>query len=148
MEYIITGSLCEVYNVRNITDRFRKRDFVIVVDDTQNMKGYTNEQFIKFQLEQSKVLEIDSFKIGDEITVTFDIRGNKTETGQYFTNLRAIRVEKADSFCSPAETPQPEGKEINMWAGKQKYDKKIPVSPSDTKLLDPHDDMGIPTLPF
>jgi hypothetical protein len=145
MEYTITGTLCDISNVRNITDRFRKREFVIVVDETQNMKGYTNEQFIKFQLEQTKVLDIDGFKIGDEITVTFDIRGNKTEGGQYFTNLRALKI---DGFCSPAPTPPKEGKEINMWAGKQKYDKKIPAIPSDTKLLDVNDDMAIPTLPF
>jgi len=141
MEYTITGSLCEVYNVRNITDRFRKREFVIVRDETKNMKGYTNEQFIKFQLEQSKVLDIDVFKIGDELTITFDIRGNKTETGQYFTNLRALKIEL--SFCSPAIT-----KIGNAMAGKQKFNSKVDAIPSDTRLLDPHDDMGIPTLPF
>jgi hypothetical protein len=147
MEYTITGTLCDISNVRNITDRFRKREFVIVVDETQNMKGYTNEQFIKFQLEQTKVLDIEGFKIGDEITVTFDIKGNKTEGGQYFTNLRALKI--ALGFCSPAPTPRKEGKEINMFAGKQKpTDKTESGCISDPKLLDVNDDMAIPTLPF
>jgi hypothetical protein len=148
MEYTIVGTLCDISNVRNITDRFRKREFVIVVDETQNMKGYTNEQFIKFQLEQTKVLDIEGFKIGDELTVTFDLKGKKADNGTYFTNLRAIKVEKADSFCSPAPAPPKEGKEINMWAGKQKPgDKKEFGCISDPHLLDPEDDMAKPTVP-
>ena len=148
MEYTITGTLCDVSNVRNISDRFRKREFVIVVDEITNMKGYTNPQYIKFQLEQGKVLEIDEFKIGDELTVTFDLKGKKADNGTYFTNIRAVKIEKTDSFCSPAPTPQKEGKEINMWAGKQKpTDKKEYGCISDPRLLDPDDDMAKPTIP-
>ena len=151
MEYKITGTLCDISNVRNISDRFRKREFVIVVDETINMKGYTNPQYIKFQLEQSNVLTIDEYKIGDEITVIFDIRGNKTEAGLYFTNLRATKIEINSSFCSPAPTPHKEGKIRDLWPEKQKPDNKIPVPIFDIRLFNPDNDTDkptIPTLPF
>ena len=55
-------------------------------------------QHIKFQLTQDKVGLVESFKMGDEVKVTFDLRGrgfNKNGQMLYFTNLEAWKIEPA-----------------------------------------------------
>lgn len=100
--YSITGTLYDIGRVNNISDRFRKREFVIVVEDQGRDRSWTH--YIKLQLENKDVLMIDQFKIGDEIEVTFDIRGSKAEKmGEtiFFTNLKAWKIELVDGDIEP-----------------------------------------------
>jgi len=95
MSFEIVGKLVEKYNVIQVSDRFKKREFVIESKESNN--GMDFKDFIKFQLTQDKCNLIDSVQPNDEIKVSFNIRGNKWEKEgktNYFTNLDAWRVEK------------------------------------------------------
>lgn len=95
--YSITGTLYDVAKVNNISDRFRKREFVIAIEERGRDQSWTN--YVRLQLENKDVLMIDQFKIGDEIEVTFDIKGSKAEKmGEtlFFTNLKAWKIELVD----------------------------------------------------
>jgi len=95
MSFEIVGKLVEKYNVIQVSDRFKKREFVIESKESNN--GMDFKDFIKFQLTQDKCNLIDSVQSNDEIKVSFNIRGNKWEKEgktNYFTNLDAWRVEK------------------------------------------------------
>jgi len=95
MSFEIVGKLVEKYNVIQVSDRFKKREFVIESKESNN--GMDFKDFIKFQLTQDKCNLIDSLQPNDEIKVSFNIRGNKWEKEgkvNYFTNLDAWRVEK------------------------------------------------------
>lgn len=110
--YSITGTLYDIGRVNNISDRFRKREFVIVVEDQGRTQSWTH--YIKLQLENKDVLMIDQFKIGDEIEVTFDIRGSKAEKmGEtfFFTNLRAWKIVLVDGDIETRDYPQQEGRQ-------------------------------------
>lgn len=110
--YSITGTLYDIGRVNNISDRFRKREFVIVVEDQGRDRSWTH--YIKLQLENKDVLMIDQFKIGDEIEVTFDIRGSKAEKmGEtiFFTNLKAWKIELVDGDIETRDYPQQEGRQ-------------------------------------
>jgi single-strand DNA-binding protein len=92
MAYDVTGRLHEIFDEQQVSDKFRKREFVLEVQDGQY------PQQIKFQLTQDKTSLIDPYKMGDEVKVTFDLRGrgfNKNGQMLYFTNLEAWRVEAA-----------------------------------------------------
>lgn len=98
MAYDVTGRLHEIFDEQQVSDKFRKREFVLEVQDGQY------PQQIKFQLTQDKTSLIDPYKMGDEVKVTFDLRGrgfNKNGQMLYFTNLEAWRVEAA-SAAAPA----------------------------------------------
>ncbi|GAB3634518.1 hypothetical protein GCM10027422_01080 [Hymenobacter arcticus] len=92
MAYDVTGRLHEIFDEQQVSEKFRKREFVLEVQD-----GQYPEQ-IKFQLVQDKTALIDPYKTGDEVKVTFNLRGrgfNKNGQMLYFTNLEAWRIEAA-----------------------------------------------------
>ena len=92
MAYDVTGRLHEIFDEQQVSEKFRKREFVLEVQD-----GQYPEQ-IKFQLVQDKTALIDPYKMGDEVKVTFNLRGrgfNKNGQMLYFTNLEAWRIEAA-----------------------------------------------------
>lgn len=90
--YEVTGRLIEIFDEQQISEKFRKREFVIEVQD-----GQYPEQ-IKFQLVMDKTSLVDQYKNGDEVKVSFNLRGrgyNKNGQMMYFTNLEAWRLDAA-----------------------------------------------------
>ena len=90
MAYDVTGRLHEIFDEQQVSEKFRKREFVLEVQD-----GQYPEQ-IKFQMVQDKTALIEPYKVGDEVKVTFNLRGrgfNKNGQMLYFTNLEAWRIE-------------------------------------------------------
>ncbi len=98
MSFEITGTLIEKSNEQQVSDKFKKREFVL--EKTENNFA---EQ-IKFQAVQDKTAIIDPFKVGDQIKVTFDIKGRKWKDA-YFVNLQAWKVEKMGESQQVANTP-------------------------------------------
>jgi hypothetical protein len=95
MSFEITGKLLEVYPVTTVSDKFKKREFVLEKTETKNSFDFTD--YIKFQLVQDKCNLIDLFRKGDEIKVSFNLRGRRWEKDgsvNYFTNLEAWKIEK------------------------------------------------------
>ena len=93
MDFQITGKIAEVYQINRVSDRFRKREFVIEHKDSGSGQAYID--FIKFQLAQDKCDIIDESWLREDVTVTFNIRGNKWEKNgmvNYITNLNALTV--------------------------------------------------------
>jgi len=101
MSFEITGKLIEKYDVTQISDKFKKREFVLEKKD--NSGGFEFIEFIKFQLTQDKCSLLEPFNPGDDLKVSFNLRGRKWEkagTISYFTNLEAWRIEKLNSESS------------------------------------------------
>ncbi|MBF9255562.1 DUF3127 domain-containing protein [Pontibacter sp. 172403-2] len=92
MAFDIQGKLYEIFEEQQVSDKFRKREFVLEIPDG----SYT--QYVKFQLTQDKCSLLDSYKNGDEVKVNFNLSGKpftKNGTTMYFTNLQAWRIEPA-----------------------------------------------------
>lgn len=93
MEYQITGRIAEVYPVNRVNERFRKREFVI--EHKEGSSGQAYIDFIKFQLTQDKCDLIDESWLRQDVTITFNIKGNRWEKNglvNYITNLNALTV--------------------------------------------------------
>ncbi len=106
MSFELAGTLIEIFDVVQVSDTFRKREFV--VEKTENQGGMEFTDHIKFQLTQDRCNLLDKFKLQDEIRVSFNIRGRrwvKDNSVSYFTNLEAWRIEKTAE--SPEEPPPP-----------------------------------------
>lgn len=92
MAYDAQGKLHEIFDEQQVSEKFRKREFVLEIPDG----AYT--QFIKFQLTQDKCNLLDQYNVGDEVKVAFNLSGKpftKNGTTMYFTNLGAWRIEPA-----------------------------------------------------
>lgn len=94
MSFEVTGKLLVKYDTQNVNDRFRKREFVLELEDNVNGNIYTN--YAKMQLVQNKCDILDRFNEGDLVKVSFNIKGNRWERDgkvNFITNLDAWRVE-------------------------------------------------------
>lgn len=95
MAFEITGRLFEIYPVVNVSDKFRKREFVI--EKKESSGGTVFVDYIKFQLVQDKCDLIDESLLREDVRVLFNIKGNRWEKEgrvNYFTNLDAWKVER------------------------------------------------------
>lgn len=96
MSLEITGKLLVKQDTQQVSERFKKREFVLELSDEINGNVYTN--YAKMQLVQNKCDILDRFNEGDNVKVSFNIKGNKWERDgkvNYITNLDAWRVEAA-----------------------------------------------------
>jgi|TARA_R110000868_G_scaffold203497_3_gene451356 hypothetical protein len=107
----MTGTLTVIGETVQVSDKFAKREFVI----NDGEKEYPQD--IMFQLVQDKVTNIDKFGVGQEIEVSFNMRGRKWTSPQgqdkYFNSLDAWRVELV-SNNKTEEVPDKEEVEDDM----------------------------------
>jgi len=87
----ITGILKVKNEAQQVSEKFKKREFVL----TDNSSQYP--QHVSFQLTQDKCNLIDSYNVGAEIKVHFNLRGREWTSPQgeikYFNTLEAWRIE-------------------------------------------------------
>lgn len=96
MSLEVTGKLIQKGETQQVSEKFKKREFVIEISEEINGNIYTN--FGKFQLVQTKCEILDRYREGDNISVKFNIKGNKWERDgkvNYITNLDAWRIDNA-----------------------------------------------------
>ncbi|MDP2385983.1 MAG: DUF3127 domain-containing protein [Bacteroidota bacterium] len=95
----ITGILKLKYDTQQVSDKFKKRDFVLTIEPTSPYP-----QHVTMQLTQDKVSLIDNFNVGEEMKVSFNLRGREWNSPQgetkYFNTIDAWRVEKASAAQS------------------------------------------------
>lgn len=103
MAFEIVGKLIEKYDQQQVSDKFKKREFVIEKEEMVGTSTFTDQ--IKFQLTQDRCNLIETYNIGDTIKVAFNIRGRKWEKDgkvSYFTNLEGWKIENAGQGSSSA----------------------------------------------
>ena len=99
----IEGKIHVINNEQRINEKFKKREFVIKTDEQY-------PQVILFELIQDKTELINSFNIGDDVEVYFNLRGrewqkdNQSEI-KIFNSLNAWKINKIDNAKELNETP-------------------------------------------
>lgn len=88
MEHKLKGKLILKSEPRQISDKFRVMDFVIQTPDEKY------PQSIQFQLMNDRIQEMDKFTMGEELEVTFDLRGREYN-GKYYNTLNAYKIESS-----------------------------------------------------
>ena len=129
MNFELTGKIIEILDLVQVSERFKKQEFVI--ERTENTGNFDFTDYIKFQLTQDRTGLIQGKSVGDEVKVSFNIRGNKWEKQgkvNYFTNLDAWRIEMAS-----------QGGEVNA--------QMPPSAPNDPNEMPPEENVN-DDLPF
>lgn len=101
----IKGKIHEIGATQQVTESFKKRDLVVAYVES-------NPQFVEyltFQSTQDRVNIFDNLNIGDEVEVSFNLRGrpwtNKEGVTVYFNSLVAWRVTKIANTAPAATAP-------------------------------------------
>lgn len=101
--YKATGRIIDIMETVQISDKFQKREFVIET----NTDMYP--QKVLFQSVQDKTSMLDAYAIGDDVEVSFNLRGREWTSPQneikYFNTLDAWRIEKTGN--GPTNGGQP-----------------------------------------
>jgi len=108
MAFEITGKLIDKFETQTVSDKFKKREFVVEYRENPNL-SFT--EMIKFQLTQERCGLIDSIALNQEIKVAFNIKGRRWEkdgTVNYFTNLEAWKVESLSGNTTASSNALPE----------------------------------------
>ncbi len=95
MAFEIIGKVIDILPVNQVSDKFRKREFVIEKKESGGSAVFVD--YIKFQLIQDKCDLIDESFLNEEVKIWFNLKGNKWERDgriNYFTNLDAWKIEK------------------------------------------------------
>lgn len=105
MAYDLTGKIKLIQEAKTFDSGFTKREMVVIVEDGK----YPQEINIEFV--QDKTSLLDQLRPGQEITVTFDIRGREYN-GRYFNNLQGWKIVAAaatdeNSMTDSEQPPAP-----------------------------------------
>jgi hypothetical protein len=94
MAYELTGKIKLIQDPKTFNSGFTKREMVVIVEDGK----YPQE--INLEFVQDKVSLLDDLQPGQEVTVSFDIRGREYN-GRYFNNLQGWKVITAGDEAAP-----------------------------------------------
>ena len=98
MPFEITGRIIDILPVNQVSDKFRKREFVNEKKESGGSAVFVD--YIKFQLVQDKCDLINESFLNEEVRIWFNLKGNRWERDgriNYFTNLDAWKIEKMSS---------------------------------------------------
>ncbi len=100
----VKGKIVEKYDTQNVTDSFRKREFVIEYAENPQYP-----EFVKFELIQANCDQLDAFNPGQEVNVSFNLKGRKWTDPKgevkYFNSLQAWRLEKVHDVEASGNAP-------------------------------------------
>jgi hypothetical protein len=105
MAFEIAGKVIDISPVNQVSDKFKKREFVIEKKEAGGSAVFVD--YIKFQLIQDKCDLINESYLNEEVKIWFNLKGNKWERDgkvNYFTNLDAWKIEKT-SGAKDQDTP-------------------------------------------
>ncbi|MEH6628798.1 MAG: DUF3127 domain-containing protein [Motiliproteus sp.] len=98
MAYELTGKVKLIQDAQTFGSGFTKREMVVTVEDGK----YPQE--INLEFVQDKASLLDALQVGQEVTVTFDIRGREYN-GRYFNNLQGWKIQTGVAVTADANQP-------------------------------------------
>jgi hypothetical protein len=89
-----TGRLHAIFETKQVSERFAKREFVIELADNPKYP-----QTVLFQLTGDRVTQLDGMTVGDQVRIEFSLRGREWRSPQgetkYFNSLDVWKIEAA-----------------------------------------------------
>src|SRR5215204_6204647 len=90
----VTGKLHTIFETKQMSERFSKREFVLELVDNPKYP-----QVVLFQLTGDRCTQLDGLSVGDEVRIEFSLRGREWRSPQgdlkYFNSLDVWKVEPA-----------------------------------------------------
>ncbi len=100
----VNGKLIEIQATQQISEAFKKRSFVLEYAENPQYPEY-----VSFELIQDRCELINNFKEGQDVEVSFNLKGRKWVSPEgvtkYFNTLQAWRVEGAGAASTSSSTP-------------------------------------------
>lgn len=118
MSYDLTGKVKLVFDAKTFGSGFTVREFVVTTPDDRY------PQDVVLQFTNDKVSLLDNIQEGQEVTVSFDLRGREYN-GRYFVNLNAWKIQ-VNGDAAPAADEAPPVSDADVPADFDDYEDDIP----------------------
>ena len=104
-----TGIVHKIFDTEQISDTFKKREFIIESSVEAKDNFYT--ELISFQFIQSRCDLLDKIQVGQKVDIGFNIKGRKWKNPQgvdkYFNTLQAWKINvKGDTNDQQKDEPR------------------------------------------
>ncbi len=100
------GTIHTIFEAKQVTERFRKREFVLELRDNPRYP-----QLVLFQLTGDRCEALDAFQVGEAVRVEFSLRGREWTSPRgetkYFNSLDVWTVEPAGAGAGAADEEPP-----------------------------------------
>ncbi len=94
-----TGKLHTIFETKQVSEKFSKREFVVTMSDNPKYP-----QVVLFQLTGDRCTQLDGLSVGDEVRIEFSLRGREWKNPQgelkYFNSLDVWKIEPARGAAS------------------------------------------------
>ena len=101
----IKGKVHEIGAVQQVSETFKKRDLVV-----EYAENPTYPEYLKFEAIQDKTALFDAIKVGDEVEVSFNLKGrpwtNKEGVTSYFNSMHVWRLTTLNNSSAASMTPE------------------------------------------
>jgi hypothetical protein len=99
-----SGKLYVINEAQQVTERFRKREFVLELIDNPRYP-----QHVLFQLTGDRCENLDGLEVGEEVRVEFSLRGREWKSPRgdvkYFNSLDVWTIDRVGARGPRAEEP-------------------------------------------
>ena len=101
----VTGKLHTIFETKQVTERFQKREFVVEISDNPKYP-----QVVLFQLTGDRCEQLDRVRVGDQVRIEFSLRGREWKSPQgdvkYFNSLDVWSIEPLRSGRRDSAPPR------------------------------------------
>lgn len=92
----VIGTITDIKDAQAITDKFTKRELILEIPDDKY------PQFCSFEFSNRGCEALDQFKIGQEVELTFSLRGREYK-GKHYNSLAAYKIEQTGTQVKVVE---------------------------------------------
>jgi hypothetical protein len=115
----VTGTLIAKSETQQVSDKFKKREFVLMTVENVNGTEYPNP--LKMQAVQAKCDVLDKYAIGSQVSVSFNVKGNsytdkKDGTTKYIVNLDMWKIEPVAAQQAAPQQTAPQAPQVSQQA--------------------------------
>jgi len=107
----IVGKIKEMSDTQTFSSGFSKREIVVTTEEKF-------PQDIKIEFMKERADALSSYKVGDEVSVEYNLRGSEYQ-GRYFVNVLGWKIEKTQKG-SPEKKSEPTSAKPSQKAPKEK----------------------------
>lgn len=125
--YEAAGKLKWIGDTQSFPSGFAKREFVVTTAHDKY------PQDLKFEVVKDKCSALDPFELGQDVQVSFDIRGNEYN-GKYYVNLSCWKIQGSNGSNPAPNSPR------SASSGSSAPSRSSEPLPSDLRNEDDFDD--------
>lgn len=105
MRYELKGKIIKIYDTKQVSEKFSKREFAVEVEDGKY------PQQVLLQATGDRIALLDGMNVGDEVVAVWNLRGRAWQD-KFFNSLDIWKLERTSAASTGAGTASESSDEL------------------------------------